>query len=1401
MKSKILFSVFCIVMLVCTIAGAMALEQVPRYGITNQESNWLSGTKSTTGYTTWTDIGVSDTMPLVADLDGSGANEVIESRSNVVKIFQSDGTLITSKVISGLGNRQVTVFNSAHCVGGKALYLLTSGNAQEWCFNGVNLTHYQDVTAGGTVYINDTTGLGMMTYGSEHIYGAYNAEVNGANVIAIVDFTTGGYNDYVVQDATQNIGTPAVGNPYNDGRLYWMFPYSNDTACGVALVDIYGDQAHIEATGLGHTLPLKNPPMFVSRGSGNPDDILLPYNGVQHGINSDMQTINFVYMDTTGYIYTTSFGTVNEYEIMGSPNAGSYAVSTPVQLGTGGDICYAFGWFAYTNYLSFESGTLIKCMNPTTLALTYNSTINNAITVGTIITYPSRLTATDMNGDGYADFFLSTEFESGSVGEKCIFTGNSNPLSCTDLAGKDNWIYGVDINNDGYRDIIESDLTNNLLRIHLTNGTAPPATTCSDTDSGSYPTLNYYLQGTMTATGISPRQDYCSGNTVYEFYCDSPTTYHSLTPTAHDCASEGKICSSGACVNPPANNSQRFYRDDFDNSFHNTTIWDSQYINISYNTTFQVFNGYMKVSGTTGSFLEFSNIDNSKTGDVGYVKTQYALQAIDGSNDALVMGTRDSSDTCGARYECIKAGSPTTFTCGLWANGGWVTPTFSSGGGLHTAQVSFRRETSYNLYTLYYDGAGAGSYQENASQCPVIGTPEMIEFGRLNTGSSTGFDANFYYVEYSITSQSVAVSCTDTDGGIVYETYGTVTYVNTNGTVVYNDQCTGVFQLKEYSCDANNRPVVNYKPCDCVSGRCVDYGVCSDSDYAGSYPTIQPFTYGEINTSDGHHFADVCVPGNSVLEYYCNDPNDMNSVGSTTIHCQPGYTCNGGACVPQTTCTTIPPTYDYPVRWYETFDYTDPITAHGWTGYPFIPGLSSYRWNECNRLYYDRSKSGDEIDYATQAISDNFTYQFSLKPMSFSTDVDYDPYQAPVYVYLKDSTGAEALTLHFADNGYIEYTDGNGVTRQITKWGDWSQAMGYDYIIVMFPSDHKFNFYYTESTSSIDYTQGCANCTYNPTAGAIAKFGFKPDFTEPTYGFFLDTLKVTIGDTTAVGLKSECPSSDRNCLFYDTFSYTDATLNHGWYNYITTPTNGYVTLPFDSMSNFDHVITPYSWGSGDGIVTYQFNAQFNKPVPSDAEIAIYAKDSTGSTVLLTSWSDMVYEPFGLPTYRSISAYPWGAWDTYSFVINTNKNTYSFYIDGQVKVSNHPLLFVSNDIGIVGFQVNTAGRQMLINSVRVEQGQTFVDGVTGSSGTGDNGVNPDYLRQCWSNNGTYDWSCCTADEQASKSMFCPIRVTVVGWLAQLASFAIGNILIVIVLAVILVIFIPFLVPRPGNNGGR
>lgn len=1405
MKSKLLFSVFCMVMLVCTVAGALALEQVPKYGIIDQNSNWLSGTKGTGAYiNNWSDIGVSDTMPLVSDLDGSGVNEVIESRASVIKIFEPDGTLLTSKVVSGLGNRQLAVYNSTHCSSGKALYVLTSTNALEMCFDGSVLTTYQTVSTGGTVHINDTIGMGMLTYSGEDVFGAYNAEVNGSNIVAIIDFTTGSYSQVSVDGVSQSTGVPAVGNPYNDGKLYWMFQSKNNTfnGVGVTFVDILGGQNQIQvAAGAGYPLARMNPPIFVQRGGGNPDDVLMSYNTVEVGINSNEPALNFVYMDATGYVYSTSFGTAHDYASTPSLNYCGYSVSSPSQLGAGGDICYVFGWYAGTAFLSFESGSQLICINPTTLVKTYNSSVNSSNFDASLPLSPTRLTAMDMNDDGYADFFISRQFQDGN-GLRCLYTSPSAPLTCTEIGNKDNWMYGIDINNDGYRDIVESDFSDNLLKISLTNSSiTPPTTTCSDTDSGSYPTLNYYVQGTMTATSISLRTDYCSGNIVNEFYCNTSSAYHSLTPTAYDCAGEGKLCSNGACVNPPTNISSRFYRDDFNSPTLNVSMWDGQYVNISYNTTYEILSSRLKITGTTGSFLFFSNIDNSKTGDVGYVKTQYSLQAINvnGSDDYFVMGVRNGNDSCGARYQCVEDGIPTNYNCGLWAHGAWVSPTFSSGGGLHTAQVSFRRESTYNLYTLYYDGVGiGGSYQENTSQCPVIGAPMEIEFGRLNIASSGGFDANFYYMEYSITSQNVAVSCTDTDSGVNFDMLGQVTYVNTNGTIIYNDQCTGAWQLKEYSCDAFNRAIVTYKPCGCQSGVCVNYGTCNDTDYAGSYPTIQPFTFGTVTVSSGQTFSDYCVGNNDyVLEYYCNDPANMNSAGSQQIHCQPGYTCTGGACVAQSNCTFNPPTFDYPVRWYETFDYGDAITAHGWTGYPFQPGSESYRWYECNRLFFDRSKSSDEIYYATSAISENFSFQFSLKPMSFSTDVEYDPYQSPVYVYLKDATGAEALTLHYADNGYIEYVDGDGATRQITRWGDWSEAMGYDYLIVMFPAEHKFNFYYTELTSSLEYTLGCANCTYNSSTGEIARFGFKPDFTEVTYGFFLDTLKVTLGDTTATGQRSECPANDANCLFYDTFSYSDQTSNHGWYSYAATPTNGYVTLPFDLTVNFDHSITPYTWGTGDGIVTYQFNAQFNKPTPSDAEIAIYAKDSTGTQVLLTSWSDMVYEPFGLPTYRSISPYPWGSWNTYSFVINTNKNTYSFYIDGLVKVSNHPLLFTSNDIGIVGFQVNTAGRQVLINSVRVEKGQAFANGASGQD-TSDTGVNPNDLRNCWSGNGTFDWTCCDVDEQVSHSGWCPVRVTGLNWLGNLTLFALNNIIYVIIIAVLLVIFIPFFVPR--KSGG-
>jgi len=70
---------------------------------------------------------------------------------------------------------------------------------------------------------------------------------------------------------------------------------------------------------------------------------------------------------------------------------------------------------------------------------------------------------------------------------------------------------------------------------------------CVDSDSGQ----NFVVKGTITGpypsanTGWAGTQtDNCDGNTLYEWYCND--NLKSLTP--HDCTSDGKRCSDGACV-------------------------------------------------------------------------------------------------------------------------------------------------------------------------------------------------------------------------------------------------------------------------------------------------------------------------------------------------------------------------------------------------------------------------------------------------------------------------------------------------------------------------------------------------------------------------------------------------------------------------------------------------------------------------------------------------------------------------------------------------------------------------------------------------------------------------------------------------------------------------------------
>jgi len=108
----------------------------------------------------------------------------------------------------------------------------------------------------------------------------------------------------------------------------------------------------------------------------------------------------------------------------------------------------------------------------------------------------------------------------------------------------------ADVNSNGADDFNDAQLISQYVQGNITtfpacsapspspSPTPSQAYTCNDSDGG----LNYFLAGTVSYTAPSVATsvpDSCSGNTLYEYYCDD--SYLSVT-TVH-C-----ICSSGACT-------------------------------------------------------------------------------------------------------------------------------------------------------------------------------------------------------------------------------------------------------------------------------------------------------------------------------------------------------------------------------------------------------------------------------------------------------------------------------------------------------------------------------------------------------------------------------------------------------------------------------------------------------------------------------------------------------------------------------------------------------------------------------------------------------------------------------------------------------------------------------------
>jgi len=151
-----------------------------------------------------------------------------------------------------------------------------------------------------------------------------------------------------------------------------------------------------------------------------------------------------------------------------------------------------------------------------------------------------------------------------------------------------------------------------------------------------------------------------------------------------------------------------------------------------------------------------------------------------------------------------------------------------------------------------------------------------------------------------------APACNDSDGGVVYDVFGTTTGKMTSGgsAQTYHDACKldqygyQSYTLQEYYCNAGTNLVVMEEyvcPNGCHDGVCYPPPSCTETDGGRIYTTKGILTYTTQGFSSNH--TDYCTLGDGatrLTEYYCLPNNGGMAVEDIT--CPSGGKCTVGKC-------------------------------------------------------------------------------------------------------------------------------------------------------------------------------------------------------------------------------------------------------------------------------------------------------------------------------------------------------------------------------------------------------------------------------------------------------------------------------------------------------------------------
>ncbi|VVC04524.1 Uncharacterised protein [Candidatus Bilamarchaeum dharawalense] len=467
---------------------------------------------------------------------------------------------------------------------------------------------------------------------------------------------------------------------------------------------------------------------------------------------------------------------------------------------------------------------------------------------------------------------------------------------------------------------------------------------CFDDDAGA----NRYIKGTVTK-GDQIYTDYCSdSSTVKEYYCSLDSVYWSYLECSSYSCSDGRCLDSDVCEDSDGGQ-DKYEQGTTTKGSDEVTDYckDSDTVreyfcnandNIDYNnmdcpSDYECDNGECVSTGSPTCSDSDGGADIYIKGHLQTESSDYYDSCVDASNllEYYCSGTSQAHNNyaCPSGYECsdgacILSGVPPSCTDSdggndIYVKGHLVTEstevydscvdsstileywctgtsethnTYSCGSGYTCVDGACKEECSDSDGGLAYTTLGTVTYGSSSyTDSCASGTVLKEQYCNAGVPDSVSHTCTAPYPLCSggkCTMLVLPTTCSDSDGGQDYGTFGTVTRTIGGIPTEYDDVCTSSTMLREYYCSGTSVMNISHScgVLGCSSGKCgiiVIPTSCSDSDGGDA-----PFTAGTVTRTFGgipSYFDDNCLSVNSVLEYYCSGSSVLNATHTCLMGC------------------------------------------------------------------------------------------------------------------------------------------------------------------------------------------------------------------------------------------------------------------------------------------------------------------------------------------------------------------------------------------------------------------------------------------------------------------------------------------------------------------------------------